>query len=144
MSSRMSVTFVNTPGICPQHFAGNLPALSGSTDHFARTSVAICPDGLNGREHVINCVTHSDMTELVCGLVACSILSQVADGIFLDGNWGRRKCETSPPNGCCNRTRRARAEEASCRKGRGHHGPALSEVRQPLSRIPQDVQGMWH
>jgi hypothetical protein len=46
------------------------------------------PDGLNGREHVINCVTHSDMTELVCGLVACSVLSQVADGLFLDEESG--------------------------------------------------------
>jgi hypothetical protein len=39
------------------------------------------PDGLNGREHVIICVTHSDMSELVCGLIACSVLSQVADGL---------------------------------------------------------------
>ena len=38
------------------------------------------PDGLGGRDHVINCVTHSDMGELVCGLIACSVLSQVADG----------------------------------------------------------------
>jgi hypothetical protein len=41
------------------------------------------PDGLYGREHVVNCVTHSDMRELVCGLVACSVLSQLADGVFL-------------------------------------------------------------
>ncbi len=46
------------------------------------------PDGLDGREHVINCVTHSDMRELVCGLVACSVLSQLADGVFLDEESG--------------------------------------------------------
>jgi hypothetical protein len=46
------------------------------------------PDGLNGRQHVINCVTHSDMVELICGLVACSVLSQVADGLFLDDESG--------------------------------------------------------
>ncbi len=46
------------------------------------------PDGLNGRGHVINCVTHSDMGELVCGLIACSVLSQVADGLFLDEESG--------------------------------------------------------
>jgi hypothetical protein len=46
------------------------------------------PDGLNGREHVINCVTHGDMRELVCGLIACSVLSQVADGLFFDEEHG--------------------------------------------------------
>src|SRR5262249_31606314 len=46
------------------------------------------PDGLDGREHVIDCVTHSDMTELICGLVACSVLSQVADGLFFDEESG--------------------------------------------------------
>ncbi len=46
------------------------------------------PDGLLGRGHVINCVTHSDMGELVCGLIACSVLSQVADGLFLDEESG--------------------------------------------------------
>jgi hypothetical protein len=46
------------------------------------------PDGLAGREHVVDCVTHSDMRELVCGLVACSVLSQLADGVFLDEDSG--------------------------------------------------------
>jgi hypothetical protein len=46
------------------------------------------PDGLGAREHVINCVTHSDIGELVCGLVACSVLCQVADGLFLDEESG--------------------------------------------------------
>src|SRR5262245_51979531 len=46
------------------------------------------PDGLGGRDHVINCVTHSDLGELVCGLVACSVLSQIADGLFLDEESG--------------------------------------------------------
>lgn len=34
-------------------------------------------DGLDGREHVINCDTHSDMRELLCGFVACSVLLQL-------------------------------------------------------------------
>jgi hypothetical protein len=46
------------------------------------------PAGLEGREHVINCVTHSDMRELVCGLVACSVLTQLADGVLLDEESG--------------------------------------------------------
>jgi hypothetical protein len=46
------------------------------------------PHGLNGRRHVINCVTHSDMMELVCGLIACSVLAQIAGGVFLDDDSG--------------------------------------------------------
>lgn len=46
------------------------------------------PVGLDGREYVVNCVTHSDMRELVCGSVACSVLSQLADGMFLDEESG--------------------------------------------------------
>jgi hypothetical protein len=46
------------------------------------------PSGIGGRAHVVNCVTHSDMGELVCGLVACSVLSQLADGVFLDEESG--------------------------------------------------------
>lgn len=46
------------------------------------------PDGLDGREYVINCVTYSDMRELVCGLVACSVLSQLVGGVFLDEESG--------------------------------------------------------
>jgi hypothetical protein len=46
------------------------------------------PEGLGGRDHVVNCVTHSDMRELVCGMVACSVLSQLADGVFLDEESG--------------------------------------------------------
>jgi hypothetical protein len=37
---------------------------------------------------VINCVTRSDMRELVCALVACSVLSQLADGVFFDEESG--------------------------------------------------------
>ena len=46
------------------------------------------PEGLEGREHVIKCVTHSDMRELVCGFVACSVLLQLADGAFFDEESG--------------------------------------------------------
>jgi hypothetical protein len=42
------------------------------------------PEGLDGREHVISCVTHSDMRELACGLAACAVLAQMADGKFYD------------------------------------------------------------
>jgi hypothetical protein len=49
-------------------------------DHFGGDP----PDGLDGREHVVNCVTHSDMRELVCGSVACSVLLELADGVYFD------------------------------------------------------------
>jgi hypothetical protein len=42
------------------------------------------PDGLDGREHVINIVTHGNMGELLCGLVACSVLAQRAEGLMYD------------------------------------------------------------
>jgi hypothetical protein len=47
------------------------------------------PEGLADRAHVINCVTHSDMRELACGLIACSVLAQVAGGLFLDEESGQ-------------------------------------------------------
>ncbi len=46
------------------------------------------PDGLDGRGHVIDCVTHGEMRELACGCVACSVLCQLADGVFLDEESG--------------------------------------------------------
>lgn len=46
------------------------------------------PAGLDGRDHVVNCVTDSNMRELVCALVACSVLSQLADGLLLDEESG--------------------------------------------------------
>lgn len=46
------------------------------------------PHGVDGREHVINCVTHSEMRELACGLAACSVLAQLVDGKFLDEESG--------------------------------------------------------
>ena len=42
------------------------------------------PSALGDRGHAINCVTHSDMRELVCGIISCSILVQLADGLFFD------------------------------------------------------------
>jgi hypothetical protein len=46
------------------------------------------PDGLVGREEVINSVTHSDLRELACALAACSVLAQLADGESLDEESG--------------------------------------------------------
>ncbi len=46
------------------------------------------PDGLDGRRHAINCVTHSDMRELACALAACSVLAQLADGMFYEEESG--------------------------------------------------------
>jgi hypothetical protein len=46
------------------------------------------PDGLDGRQHVINCVTHSDMRELACALAACAALSELADGLLYDEESG--------------------------------------------------------
>ena len=42
------------------------------------------PTGLDDRQHAINCVTHSDMRELVCGMVSLAVLAQLADGLVYD------------------------------------------------------------
>jgi hypothetical protein len=75
-------------GYLPARFRGQPSGFEWSYGPLAENFGGDAPDGLNGRKHVINCVTHSDMTELLCGLVACSVLSQVADGVFLDEESG--------------------------------------------------------
>ncbi len=39
------------------------------------------PDGFGGRTHAIDFVTHSDIRELVCGLIAGAVLAQISDGV---------------------------------------------------------------
>jgi hypothetical protein len=75
-------------GYLPARYRGQPSGFEWLYGPLAENFGGDAPDGLNGRVHVINCVTHSDMTELVCGLVACSVLSQVADGLFLDDESG--------------------------------------------------------
>ncbi len=42
------------------------------------------PPGIGNCGHAINCVTHSDLRELACAIISCSILAQLADGQFFD------------------------------------------------------------
>jgi hypothetical protein len=46
------------------------------------------PEGLDGRGHVINFVTHSDMRELVCAMIAGAVLADIADGLVFDEETG--------------------------------------------------------
>jgi hypothetical protein len=46
------------------------------------------PDGIEDRRHVVDFVTHSDMRELVCGMIAGAVLAQIADGRVLDEDSG--------------------------------------------------------
>lgn len=75
-------------GYLPATFRGQASGFEWFYGTLAENFGGDAPDGLDGRQHVINCVTHSDMVELVCGLVACSLLAQVADGVFLDEDSG--------------------------------------------------------
>src|SRR5262249_54254400 len=50
--------------------------------------------------------------------------------------------ESSPSNSSWNRVARARAQKACRREGRWDNKPSVSEVWEPVSRIPQDLQGM--
>jgi hypothetical protein len=71
-------------GFLPATYRGRPSGFEWFYGPLAENFSGDAPDGLGAREHVITCVIHSDMGELVCGLVACSVLSQVADGLFLD------------------------------------------------------------
>ncbi|MGD9644623.1 MAG: hypothetical protein AB7U73_02860 [Pirellulales bacterium] len=42
------------------------------------------PSGLGDRQHAIDCVTHSDMRELVCAMLSLAVLAQLADGLVYD------------------------------------------------------------
>lgn len=75
-------------GYLPASYGGQRSGFEWFYGPLAENFGGDAPDGLKGRQHVINCVTHSDMTELVCGLVACSVLCQVAEGLFLDEESG--------------------------------------------------------
>jgi hypothetical protein len=52
------------------------------------------PQEIGDRSHAIDFVTHSDMRELICGMLAGAILAKISDGIvfdeesgsFIDGN----------------------------------------------------------
>jgi hypothetical protein len=46
------------------------------------------PDGIGNRTHAINFVTHSEMRELVCGMLAGAALAQISDGVVLDEESG--------------------------------------------------------
>jgi hypothetical protein len=46
------------------------------------------PDGVGDRTHVIDFVTHSDMRELVCGLIAGAVLAKISDGVVFDEESG--------------------------------------------------------
>ena len=46
------------------------------------------PEAIGDRTHAVDFVTHSDMRELVCGLVAGAILAKLADGLVFDEESG--------------------------------------------------------
>jgi hypothetical protein len=75
-------------GYLPATFRGQASGFEWFYGPLAENFGGDAPDGLGGRGHVINCVTHSDIGELVGDLIACSVLSQIADGLFLDQESG--------------------------------------------------------
>jgi len=46
------------------------------------------PDAAGDRDHAIDFVTHSDLNELICALLAAGVLARLADGLFLDEESG--------------------------------------------------------
>jgi hypothetical protein len=64
------------------------------------------PEAIGDRTHAVDFVTHSDMRELICGLVAGAILAKLADGLVLDEESG----EFSDGDKALELARRAEAE----------------------------------
>jgi hypothetical protein len=46
------------------------------------------PQEVGSRSHAIDFVTHSDMQELMCGMIAGAVLAKVADGLVFDEDSG--------------------------------------------------------
>jgi hypothetical protein len=46
------------------------------------------PEAAGDRSHAIDLVTHSDMQELLCGMVAGAVLAKLANGLVLDEESG--------------------------------------------------------
>jgi hypothetical protein len=61
-----------------EYFCGSIPDAFG----------ALPPDGLNGRDYVVNLVTHSDLHELRCAMYAASALAAACDGLCFDEETG--------------------------------------------------------
>jgi len=61
-----------------EYFGGSIPDAFGAPP----------PDGLNGRDYVVNLVTHSDVHELRYAMYAASALATVCDGLCFDEETG--------------------------------------------------------
>ena len=46
------------------------------------------PAGVGKRTHAINFVTHGDIRELLCAMIAGAVLAQIADGVVFDAHSG--------------------------------------------------------
>jgi hypothetical protein len=46
------------------------------------------PEGLNGRDHVVSLLTHSDVQELRCAMYALAALALASDGLCFDEETG--------------------------------------------------------
>jgi hypothetical protein len=47
------------------------------------------PSEIGDKTHAVTLVTHSDMRELICALIAGGILAKISDGLVLDGETGK-------------------------------------------------------
>jgi hypothetical protein len=80
------------PSVEPRHHAWYWPAsVAGAESGFEFFHGTIGeafggtpPDGLNGRDHVVNFVTHADIQELRCAMYAAAALVSVSDGRYFD------------------------------------------------------------
>ena len=76
-------------GYLPATYHGNPSGFEWYFGSLAVTFGGDLPQNLSGREYVIDCVTHSDIQEWICGMTACSVFSRLVDGVFFDEESGQ-------------------------------------------------------
>lgn len=75
-------------GYLPAVHRGNSSGFEWCYGTIADNFGAEPPAGLGDRQHVIDFITHSDMRELVCAMVAGAVLAQLTDGLVFDEESG--------------------------------------------------------
>ena len=83
-----SIDSANHSGFWPAQCGSGQLGFEYYTGSVADTFGAQGPDGLGGRDFVANFVTHSDLQELRCAMIAAAALATLADGVVFDDKTG--------------------------------------------------------
>jgi hypothetical protein len=75
-------------GYLPLTYCGHRSGFEWYYGTLARNFTAPLPDGLGDRSHAASFVTHSDLRELICAVMAGAVLASLANGLMFDENTG--------------------------------------------------------